>query len=48
MKAKVRWMESSSQTTVSQKQLNLVQLLHNLRNELKTSAEENAKHELVI
>lgn len=41
-------MEPRSQTTVSQKQLNLVQLQQNLGNELKSSAEENTKHERVI
>lgn len=41
-------MESRSQTTVSQKQLNLVQLQHKLGNELKSSAEENTKPELMI
>lgn len=41
-------MESERQTTVSQKQLNLIQLQNNFGNELKNDAEENALVELVI
>lgn len=48
MKDKLMWMESKRQTTVSQKQLNLIQLRHNFGNELRSNAEENALVELVI
>lgn len=48
MKDKLMWMESKRQTTVSQKQLNLIQLRHNFGNELRSNAEKNALVELVI